>query len=122
MKTETWTRYELHSGQQEIGSFDTRAAAEKAAADRALETGFRVGGTYNRVVEVRFGRAFCHVRKAQGFKSQAHLDAFFAASDHTATCAACRTAGTPVWIGDGMQPTMNRCAEGRRLDAISFSF
>lgn len=71
---------------------------------------------------IRFGREFNQARKDQGFKSQAHLDAFYAAYDHTKVCAECQKPGTPVELDDGMQPTMARCEEGRRLDAISFSY
>ncbi len=71
--------------------------------------------------EKEFGRTFNAARKEQGFKSQEHLDAFFAAYDHTHTCPECLKPGTPVWIGDGMQPTQNRCQEGARLDKASFS-
>jgi len=68
-----------------------------------------------------FGRTFNAARRDQGFKSQQHLDAFFAAYDHSHSCPECLKPGTPVAIDDGMQPTMNRCSEGMRLDRASFS-
>ena len=75
------------------------------------------------VVEVKPDeRTLTPGRIRQGFKSQAHLDAFYAGYDHGKTCPACNLPGEPVEVDDGMQPTMARCAEGRRLDAVSFSF
>ena len=54
-------------------------------------------------------------RIAQGFKSQAQLDAFFAHYDHTKNCAECQKPGKGVWLDDGFQPTMNSCAVADQL-------
>jgi hypothetical protein len=62
-------------------------------------------------------RTFDTARKAQGFSSQAHLDAFFALFDHTAGCKACASRDGYIHLDDGMQPTSGRCDEARRLDA-----
>ena len=69
-------------------------------------------------------RRFTEARKAQGFRSQGHLDAFFAAYDHGKTCAECSQPGLSVWLeGDASwQPTMGRCSAGRALDAASFAY
>ena len=55
-------------------------------------------------------------RRAQGFRSQAHLDAFFRGYDHSRQCPVCNTVAGFMPLDDGMQPVMGRCAEGRRLD------
>ena len=71
-----------------------------------------------------YGRTFDQDRKTQGFKSQDHLDAFFAAYDHEKRCVECRQPGPAVWL-DGSaswQPTMNRCPAGRALDVASFAY
>jgi hypothetical protein len=62
-------------------------------------------------------RTFTAARQAQGFRSQAHLDAFYVAYDHVKGCSEC---GQPagVWLDDGWQPAETRCAEARRLDAL----
>jgi hypothetical protein len=66
-------------------------------------------------------RRFDAARKAQGFKPQAHLDAFFRAYDHTSSCPVCSRAGGHMPLDDGMQPVMGRCAEGLRLERASWS-
>jgi hypothetical protein len=66
-----------------------------------------------------YTRTFDAARQAQGFKSAAHLAAFFAAFDHTTTCAACKERDGWVELDDGMQPTSGRCPEGLRLDAAT---
>jgi len=60
---------------------------------------------------------FDSARQAQGFQSQAHLDAFFAHYDHTTACADCASRNGYVALDDGMQPTMGQCDVARRLDA-----
>lgn len=62
-------------------------------------------------------RVFTPARQAQGFRSQAHLDAHFAHSDHVRACGECRQPGPAAWLeGDASwQPTMRECAEGQRL-------
>ena len=50
MKGKAMKVYRVYCGQQLINTFEVRAHAEAFAADRARETGFRVGGTYNRIV------------------------------------------------------------------------
>lgn len=54
------------------------------------------------------GRLFTQSRRDQGFKSQAHLDAFFAHYDHTKACGECGP-GRAVPLDDGMQPTFREC-------------
>lgn len=63
-----------------------------------------------------FGRDFNETRRKQGFRSQAHLDAFYAHFDHTESCTACQQPGPGVLLDDGFQPTMNRCNVARELD------
>lgn len=63
-----------------------------------------------------YSRSFDTARKAQGFRSQAHLDAFFAAFDHAAACPACSARDGYVALDDGMQPTSGRCDVARQLD------
>jgi hypothetical protein len=62
-----------------------------------------------------FTRTFDEDRSAQGFVSQAHLDAFFAYRDHTTTCTACQTPGAPMILDDGMQSTRQECPAGTGL-------
>ena len=69
-----------------------------------------------------FGRLLTIERKSQGFKSQDHLDAFYAAFDHTSTCPVCSRVSGYVPYDDGLQPVMGRCDTGRQLEAVSFKF
>jgi hypothetical protein len=66
-------------------------------------------------------RVFSPQREAQGFRSQAHLDAWYRAFDHTRACPAgvCGTPGPSAWLeGDASwQPTVRECEEARRLHA-----
>jgi len=64
-------------------------------------------------------RRFTPERAAQGFRSQAELDAFYRYYDHTQTCVACQQPGPPAWVDDGWQPTRTQCPEGLRLFALS---
>ncbi len=64
-------------------------------------------------------RMFDAGRREQGFRDQAHLDAFYAYFDHTENCAECKKPGESVWIDDGWQPTCNRCEEANRLYKLS---
>jgi hypothetical protein len=63
------------------------------------------------------GREFTTQRRAQGFRSQAHLDAWYRAYGHTQACPAgiCGTPGLAVPLDDGMQPTVRQCEEAVRL-------
>lgn len=65
-----------------------------------------------------YGRDFTADRQAQGFRSQDHLDAWYRYYDHTKACAECGP-GKSVWLeGDASwQPTENRCATAKALDA-----
>ena len=63
----------------------------------------------------QYGRTFNEARKAQGFTSQANLDAFFRHYDHSKTCAECQKPGPGVLLDDGYQPTMNSCPEHQEL-------
>lgn len=60
-------------------------------------------------------RVFTASRKAQGFRDQAHLDAFYRYYDHTKTCANCGP-GQQVAVDDGYQGTFAPCPVGRSLD------
>lgn len=64
------------------------------------------------------GRIFDAARKAQGFLSQAHLDAFYAYFDHVQNCADCKARDGYVLLDDGYQPTTGMCDEAHRLDAL----
>ena len=66
-------------------------------------------------------RTFDAGRQAQGFRSQAHLDAWYVAYDHVKACGKCGQPAAAVWLeGDASwQPTETRCAEAHRLDAIA---
>lgn len=68
-------------------------------------------------------RAFDAGRKAQGFRSQAHLDAHYAHVDHERACAECGQPGPAVWLeGDASwQPASAQCATGRALFLASYS-
>ena len=65
-------------------------------------------------------RHFDEGRQAQGFRSQAHLDAFFAHFDHVKACGACKALDSHVLLDDGWQPTQGECAEAKRLLAIEW--
>lgn len=71
-------------------------------------------------------RVFDESRKAQGFQSQEHLDAFYAYTDHIAACEeVCNKPGPEHWseADASWQPTMAMpCEEGLRLRNISDSF
>ena len=60
-------------------------------------------------------RLYTLAREAQGFRSQAHLDAFYRSFDHGQTCEACQRPGPAAWVLDAWQPTRQQCPEGRRL-------
>lgn len=66
-----------------------------------------------------YSRQFDAARQAQGFRSQAHLDAFYAAMDHVAGCPACKALDGYVELDDGMQPTDGRCPVALRLDVAT---
>ena len=68
------------------------------------------------------GRELTAERREQGFKSQKHLDSFYAAFDHTSTCPVCSKIGGYAPYDDGMQPYMDRCDTGRELESKSFAF
>lgn len=64
-----------------------------------------------------YNRNFDAAREAQGFRSAAHLDAFFALHDHVTSCNDCAARDGYVVLDDGIQPTSGRCPEAKRLDA-----
>ena len=66
-------------------------------------------------------RIFGTDRAAQGFRSQAHLDAFLAYHDHTQACGECGQPGAATWLegSASWQPTATVCPEGIRLQRIS---
>jgi hypothetical protein len=68
------------------------------------------------------GRTFNAMRREQGFKSQEHIDAFYAFMDHRKGCKACSSVAGYVWHADGEQPYEGRCEEGKRLDAASLAY
>ena len=54
-------------------------------------------------------------RIAQGFKSQAQLDAAWKYWDHTKACSECGKPGPGVELSDGIQPTVTECDIAREL-------
>lgn len=66
-----------------------------------------------------FTRRFDVARQAQGFRSQAHLDAFYASYDHVQSCVDCKARDGYVPLDDGYQPTSGRCAVAQRLDVAT---
>lgn len=64
-----------------------------------------------------YGRVYNEARQAQGFKSQVHLDAFFAYYDHAKTCPNCQGM-TGVALDDGFQPVQILCGDGERLYSV----
>jgi hypothetical protein len=67
-----------------------------------------------------FGRELTPERRAQGFASQARLDAFYAHRDHVRACPACGP-GPAVEVDDGLQPTMRECPVGVELYRASLA-
>jgi len=69
-------------------------------------------------------RMFTQARQKQGFRSQAHLDAFFRSYDHERSCAECGKPGPAVWLegSASWQPTMAQCQTGKDLDQAHFAF
>ena len=69
-------------------------------------------------------RVFTAARQAQGFRSQAHLDAFYVAYDHVKACGECGLPAPAMWLAGSAswQPAETRCAGARRLDAITQAF
>lgn len=68
-----------------------------------------------------FGREFNAARKAQGFKSQAQLDAFYAAYDHNKDCADCHKRNGHALLDDGCQPTQGSCPTHQALERTYFA-
>lgn len=68
-------------------------------------------------VMATYNRSFDAAREAQGFRSQAHLDSWFAYFDHTENCATCAALDGHVMLDDGNQPTAGRCAAAVALNA-----
>ena len=66
-----------------------------------------------------YSRTFDDNRKRQGFRDQAHLDAFFRYLDHTKACPECQKPGPVAWLSDGPQPTRNECSTGIELYILS---
>jgi hypothetical protein len=64
-------------------------------------------------------RLFTEGRHRQGFRDQAHLDAFYRYYDHVkagpASGCGCGTPGQGYDGPDGWQPTENLCGEAQRL-------
>ena len=73
------------------------------------------------MVESKFTRVFDENRKAQGFRSQQHLDAFYASHDHVTDCPVCSRIGGYVSYDDGMQPYMGQCEKGLELYRLSLT-
>ena len=61
-------------------------------------------------------RKYTEARKAQGFRSQDHLDAFYRYYDHVSACPECQKPGPAAVIDDGYQPTHMLCLVARLLD------
>lgn len=57
---------------------------------------------------------YTEARRAQGFKSQEHLDAFNRYYHHS-KCACCQGVTSSNHWNDGYQPAQALCAEGERL-------
>jgi len=69
----------------------------------------------------QFNRIFNEARAAQGFRSQEHLDAFYASFDHKRSgCPDCKPGR--AWLLNHWQPCIDLCDEGRRLQALADSF
>jgi hypothetical protein len=83
--------------------------ARKLAA-RILWICDKITGTQN-------GRVLTEPPRAQGFRSQEHLDAFFTAYDHQLSCPVCSREGKSYWneADASWQPTQAQCPEGVRL-------
>jgi hypothetical protein len=64
------------------------------------------------------GRLISDARRQQGFRDQAHLDRWFAYSDHTKECPDCGLPGDGYDGPDGWQPTVTQCADAARLLAL----
>lgn len=54
-------------------------------------------------------RKFTDARKKQGFRSQEHLDAFYAVYDHENACQECQTPGGVLVTWDCEYQTYKRC-------------
>lgn len=76
--------------------------------------------TVSLVKRAKGERMLTAARRAQGFKSQDHLDAFYRARDHYVACRVCGTPGPAVPVDDGMQPTELICPQGRALEEESW--
>jgi hypothetical protein len=61
-------------------------------------------------------------RKAQGFKSQEHLDAFYVYYDHFTSCDGCNQPGPSVLTDDGWQGTVTECPDAIPLRDASWAF
>lgn len=83
---------------------------------------FGIEPAYLAKKERKMERNFTETRKNQGFKSQAHLDAFFTVYDHTSKCEVCTKIAGYIDIGDGMQPYAARCEIGTALEKEWFKF
>lgn len=64
-------------------------------------------------------REFTPARQAQGFRSQAHLDAFYRHYDHTHACVDCGQPGPVYDAPDGPQPTVTVCPVGQALSELA---
>ena len=63
-----------------------------------------------------YNRTFDAARKAQGFESQAHLDAFFAHYDHMKGCADCKALDGDMFLSDNSrQPFLGECPAAKNL-------
>lgn len=68
-------------------------------------------------------RTLTQDRVLQGFKSQDHLDAFYAYFDHShGGCDECGSKPCGMWFDDGYQPGHYLCPEGKRLQAVLDTF
>lgn len=103
------------------------AAHKKAAADAAARQKAQMD-QYNadRDAVAAEPRVFNDARRRQGFRDQAHLDAFYVYYDHVQAGRAAGPAGCgcgtpgPGYDGpDGWQPAENICPRGRALSEAS---
>lgn len=62
-----------------------------------------------------YTRKFNEGRRVQGFRSQAHLDAFYRHYDHVKGCTDCTERNSYVDLSDGVQPTQGECPHAQAL-------
>jgi len=102
----------VYNGGMTTDTTTTYEATE--AISKALDAAWNAGWTPEAREDFQ-KRLYTPERAAQGFRNQAHLDAFYAYYDHTQTCETCQQPGPAMVLDDGMQATQQRCDEANRL-------